>query len=767
MERTAFSRARDYLNSSPRAKWLAIVAGTGAGIFYVFLVLLFALLVDLLDSRGRTPNFAQLSVPEQEQFLEIWKGLQATERAQAVQQIGCGDFDAASKAPASAKPEDKRRYQSWLALTGTEELPPLPGKMNADNLKTWSRGRADETPYVLAMKEHELRWRAYVWWYLKEHVGPDAANAYQPKVPAGERPPVPGLGEEDRTPHGVLSLLVRLRGTFFGRLLNGLASMNHWMWEPGAAGDANRSYLNGLTLLAIIGAALAALCLIVMDLQAARATVEAVVRLRRAVYHHASRLSEIALRSNGTPDAHALFTRNIEAMHDALYLWLTTISRYPAQVILLLGLALIVQPWLALAMVFSALLVWLVGGRVAVALRRRGRESTRLASSRLALMLESIKLMRLVKSYLMELFNQTRVERQLSEYSRAHLTRYRGDAFAKPVLQLLVASAVIGVLYVSGRVVLGDGLSLAGLTILVVAVSGLYPPVKGWFNLNRHLRRGRDASAAFFEFLDRQADQTQIADAEFLQPLTRSLEFKEVSFRRPGEGEPILSDINLVVRAGEKISIMGADEETKRALLYLIPRFFDPTEGEMRIDGRNLRWVTHESLRAQIGLVMQGNLIFNDTVANNIGCGDPSITLPRIIEAAKLAHAHQFVQKLPYGYETAIGDIGHSLRIGEQFRIALARAIVRDPAIFIIEEPPVVLDDDTKSLLDDTFERVLPGKTVLFLPHRISTLRHCERIVLLHDGGIEAIGSHHDLVRGSALYKHLYYLEFNAFAEQA
>jgi ATP-binding cassette subfamily B protein len=310
-------------------------------------------------------------------------------------------------------------------------------------------------------------------------------------------------------------------------------------------------------------------------------------------------------------------------------------------------------------------------------------------------------------------------------------------------------------------------LSLAGLTILVVAVAGLYLPVKSWLDQKRYLRRGRAAAAEVFEFLDRHGDQGQMSDAEFLHPMSRSLEFTTVGLREPAKSQPLLHNVNLRIAAGEKIALMGADDNEKLALLYLIPRFFDPTEGEIRIDGRDLRWVTHESLRSQIGLVVQSNLVFNDTVANNIGCGDPGMTLPRIIEAAKIAHAHQFIVKLPYGYETTIGEIGYSLSPGEQFRIALARAILRDPAIYIIEEPRIAIDDDTRALLDDTFSRILPDKTVIFLPHRISTMRLCDRIVVMNNGGIEAVGNHHDLVHSSSLYKHLYYLEFNAFAEQA
>jgi ATP-binding cassette subfamily B protein len=766
VERNAFSRAKAYLDYSSRAKWLAVAGGIGTGIFYVFLVLILALLVDLLVTRGRVPNLAQLSVPEQEQFLDNWKKLPNDARVEAIRHIGYGEFEANATGPARAA--DRARFESFRALTSTENLPPLPGKMNTEDLKKWSqlRGPIEDPPYVQAMKEQELRWRAYVWLYLREHVTAEAADSYQPKVQPTEALPVPGLGEENRQPHGLLSLVVRLRGSFGGRLLNGVASFNPWMWESSDGRDPNRRLLTGLLLLAILGALLRTGCMMLMNLQAARATIEAVTRLRRAIYHHSSRLGDLALRANGTGEAHGLFTRHIEAVHEALYLWLTTAFRYPAQVILLSALALFVQPWLALAVVLFALLVWLMGGQIVAAFRRQARASSKQAASRLVLLLESLRLMRLVKSYLMELFNQSRVERQLTEYARAHQLRYRGEALARPVLVLLATLAGITLLYLAGRIVLSDGLSLAGLTILVVAVAGLYPPVRGWFDLKKHLRRGRESAAALFNFLDRKGDQKEFADAEFLQPMAKALEFKEIAVKDPGSNRILLSDVNLTIAAGEKIGIMGGDETEKQALLYLIPRFYDPSDGEVRVDGRNIRWVTMESLRAQIGMVMLNGLIFNDTVANNIGCGEPGYTLPQIIEAAKIAHAHQFIQKLPYGYETQIGEMGHSLRVGEQFRIALARAILRDPAIWIIEEPHGFLDDDTKALLDDTLSRILPEKTAIFLPHRISTLRMCDKIVLVHNGTIEAVGEHRDLVHSSSLYKHLYYLEFNAFADQ-
>ncbi len=228
----------------------------------------------------------------------------------------------------------------------------------------------------------------------------------------------------------------------------------------------------------------------------------------------------------------------------------------------------------------------------------------------------------------------------------------------------------------------------------------------------------------------------------------------------------LLEGVSLTIPAGQRVGLIGSEELEKHALVYLIPRLLDPTAGEIRIDQHNLRWVTLDSLRIQIATVLQNNLVFHDTVANNIGCGDQAYTLPQIIEAAKMAHAHHFIQKLPKGYETPIGELGHPLGLSEQFRIGLARAILRDPALLVVEEPETTLDDETKSLLDDTLARFLPGRTAIFLPHRVSTIRSCNRLFLVHKGRVVAAGDHKELLAHNPLYRHLHYLEFSEVADQ-
>jgi ABC-type multidrug transport system fused ATPase/permease subunit len=597
-------------------------------------------------------------------------------------------------------------------------------------------------------------------WYqhvreITERIAPGAV----PEDPAQEDP---------QANHGILSLIVREQtdGRLITPVLAWLARWNHWMWNEGSTG-ARRfpPYLLGLLISSLVLALLGAGLALAQREAAARATTEAATRLRRAVYHHTFRLGTLAFRALGPSEAVSVFTRHVEAVADALYTRLTVFVREPVKFALLLAFALIVQFWLALAFLLFALLVWLIGGQVAAFFRRRGRVATNLASERLTVMRESLMLMRLVKCYLMEQFNQARVERQLSRYAHISLVRLRGEAIYLPLLLFLGMLSGFVLLFVAGGLVLGGELTVAGVIALATALVSLYWPLQKFLESGKVLRRGRESAVQVFKFLERRGEVGQVVGAEFLPPLNQQVEFDNVSLREPGTGRMLLEEVSLTIPVGQRVGLVGPDDLEKHALVYLIPRLLDPSAGEIRLDQHNLRWVTLDSLRAQAALVLANNLVFHDSVANNIGCGDNAYTLPQIIEAAKVAHAHHFIQKLPQGYETPIGELGHALSPSEQFRIGLARAILRDPALLIIEEPEASLDEDTKSLLDDTLARILPGRTCIFLPHRISTLRSCDMLYLLHKGRIVASGVHKELLATNALYRHLHYLEFNEMAE--
>jgi ATP-binding cassette subfamily B protein len=768
----AFAKACGYLNYDPWAKGLAHVAGAGTGLVSVALLVVLWLFADLMVSRGRLPNYHDVPPVDQERFLREWAALPVPEvpadpRPGAETRPGvpafpvlaagaaglAGTFPAGGPAPllaASAlgpgrvSPNERVARLEWAGY---------------DPMRALQLAALEPSP-ELPRRELGALWRGQLAWILRESV----------HLPA---PTIRDLLQRrnfDEINHGVLSLVVRsrLHGDWLAPAVAWVARWNPWMWNTRTdnASVVFPSFLLGLFLIGVVLTLLGAFLHLLMCALAARAAIEATTRLRRAVYHHTFRLGTLAFRALGPSEAVSVLARHIEAVHDALYTRLTVSFQAPILFGLLLAFALVVQFWLALSFLLFAALVWLVGGQVAASFRRRARVAANQASELLTALRESLMLMRLVKCYLMDQFNQARVERQLARYARVQGERHRGEALPSPALVFLGTLCALVLLFVAGVIVLYGQMGVAGEVALATALVSLYRPLGRWLESRRLLRRGREAAAQVFGFLERRGQVGQVVGAEFLPPLAQRIEFDGVSLREPGGNRMLLEEVTLTIPAGQRIGLVGADDLEKHALVYLIPRLLDPTAGEIRIDQHNLRWVTLDSLRAQTAIVLMHNLVFHDTVANNIGCGDTAYTLPRIIEAAKVAHAHHFIQKLPQGYETPIGELGHSLTVSEQFRIALARAILRDPALLIIEEPEAALDEDTKSLVDDTLTRILPGRTAIFLPHRISTIRSCDRLHLLQRGRIVASGIHKELLAQNPLYRHLHYLEFNVMDEQ-
>ncbi len=802
-EHKAFARAWRYLSYNATAKWTSLLAAIGHAILYVALLLLFWLFTDLIVNRGEIPRFAELSVPRREQLFSQWNDDPTFFKDTLKTKFGA-DEERAQYYLDNMKDETLRSREKEMlwriyligvlrdkvggtapgtVLPAYHELPSADQQAFKKQWKekadaTWFRfldfpsERIQELtgdPEKLSEGELDLIWRVFlhlkytfskqgredygITKYLRERLNREAAASEEALVVLPE--------ENTLANRGILSLVVRthLQGHVVSWFLGFIAVPLFYR--------TFLYYLTSLLVIAVVIACVRALLGFANLELAAAAAIEASTRMRRLVYHHTYRLGTLAIRELGPSEAVSIYARQVEAVHDGLYTWMTAYFREAIKAFLLLAFAVFVDRLLGLAFVFFAVLVWAIGGQLASYFQRKGRASANRAAEQLTLIRESLMLMRLVKVQLMELFNQARVERLLSSYATLQWRRYRGEAISVATLVFMGTLCILLLMFVAGLVVLQDQMGNSGVITLAATLVSLYFPLVMLRDAHRIVRRGREAAVAVFRFLDRPADIRAVADAQFLQPLSTSLEFDGVTLKEPGTNRLLLKDITLKINAGDKVGLIGVEESEKHAFVYLIPRFLDPTAGEIRVDDHKLRFVTLDSLRAQIAVVMQHNLVFHDTVANNINCGDKAYTQPQIIEAAKLAHAHNFIQKLPQGYETFIGELGHSLSVSQQFRIALARAILRDPALMIIEEPATLLDDDTKALIDDTYTRVLPGRTVIFLPHRISTIRTCDRLFLLHHGELEAAGSHRELLAKSPLYRHLHYLEFNEIAETA
>jgi subfamily B ATP-binding cassette protein MsbA len=294
----------------------------------------------------------------------------------------------------------------------------------------------------------------------------------------------------------------------------------------------------------------------------------------------------------------------------------------------------------------------------------------------------------------------------------------------------------------------------------LLAIFQLMPPVKELSNVNNRLQEATAAGKRVFEILDTEPGIRDVAQPVRLESFRSAIEFQDVSFRYI-DGDLVLADISMTINKGEVVAIVGPSGAGKSTLVDLVPRFYDPTSGTIAIDGHDLRTIELKSLRENIGIVTQETILFNDTVRNNIAYGLEACPQEAIISAAKAANAHNFIVDMPSGYDTVIGERGVKISGGERQRLSLARAILKNPPILILDEATSALDTESEILVQEAIEHLMSGRTSIVIAHRLSTVQHADRIVVLEAGRIVEEGKHAELLaRPLGLYKKLFDLQF-------
>ena len=371
---------------------------------------------------------------------------------------------------------------------------------------------------------------------------------------------------------------------------------------------------------------------------------------------------------------------------------------------------------------------------------------------------ETINGNRIVKAFSMEKYESQRfgalVDRLFAIIMQD--TRYR--SLNHPLMELLGGVGIAFIIWFGGHQVLKGEATPGTFFSFLTALIMIYEPIKGVSKINSTVQQGFAAADRVFALLDIKVSIADRPGAVALPPFRSSIHFRDVSFTYD-TGEEVLSGIDLDVRRGEVVAIVGASGSGKSTLVNLIPRFFEVSQGAITIDGRDIRDVTLSSLRSQIAIVTQQTILFNDSVRNNIAYGDPDRSLDEIMAAAAAAHALQFIKTLPQGFDTVIGESGARLSGGEGQRISIARALLKNAPILILDEATSSLDNESEREVQKALDNLMKNRTTLVIAHRLSTIVNADRIIVLDKGRIQQQGNHAGLLAAGGIYAHLYSLQ--------
>jgi subfamily B ATP-binding cassette protein MsbA len=375
---------------------------------------------------------------------------------------------------------------------------------------------------------------------------------------------------------------------------------------------------------------------------------------------------------------------------------------------------------------------------------------------------------RIVKAFGAERREAAKFDRASYSLFRTNLKVTRVLALLPPLMEFLGGIAIAGALWYGSNAIAAGNLTPGEFTSFVAALLLMYGPIKKLSRVNANLQQAVAASERIFELLDTHTEVRERPGALPLPPFTGQIEFRDVSFAyEDGHGRSTLRGVSFTVRAGQMVAIVGRSGAGKTTLVNLLPRFYDVTGGAILIDGRDLRDVTLASLRAQIGIVTQEIVLFDDTIAGNIAYGTTSASMEQIEAAARAANAHDFIAALPEGYQTRIGERGQRLSGGQRQRLAIARALLKNSPLLILDEATSALDNEAERLVQEALATLLMNRTSFVIAHRLSTVRRADAIIVIERGRVVEVGRHDDLIaRPNGAYARLHQLQLLESADE-
>lgn len=489
---------------------------------------------------------------------------------------------------------------------------------------------------------------------------------------------------------------------------------------------------------------------------------QVMLSIRNRIYAKVQHLSIEYFSNKRTGELVSRITHDVNLVENALSYGLIDLLIQPMMIIIYLAIAFTIYPKGTLVF----LLVFPVIGYPMNKLGRRLRKYAKGIQEKVAdinsMLIETISGIQLVKAYNAEDYEIKRFERENYLYYKLRMSSIKRLLAIAPVTEIFATICGVLILVWFGRLVMQNQLSSGVFILFFGSIMSIISPAKKLGNVHAIIQQAMAANDRIYHVLDAPIKVEEKAGAQEIGELRDGIRFENVSFRYGSEGEDVLSGIDLTINKGEVVAIVGPTGTGKTTLINLIPRFYDPTDGRILIDGADLREATFQSLRRQIGIVTQDSILFNDSVNANIAYSMKNVPQEDIVRAARQAFAHGFVEKMPEGYNTVVGDRGFRLSGGEKQRLAIARAILKNAPILILDEATSQLDSESEKYVQEALDELMKGRTVVAIAHRLSTIQKADKILVLDKGRVVGLGRHAELLETCPLYQRLHGMQFGA-----
>ena len=483
--------------------------------------------------------------------------------------------------------------------------------------------------------------------------------------------------------------------------------------------------------------------------------------LRNKLYEHLHYLSLSYFNKNKSGKLTSVLVSDIDNMKNSLSASFQKLFVEPINILTFLILLFIISPKLASIAITVVPLSGVIIFGIARSIRRRAARTQEQLAGITSVIAETLGSIRIVKAFAMKAYEVKRFSSETQKYYKLMLRKDILRLLSSPVSEIVGASIAALLLWVGARdVLLAQSITSEDFIRFILLLFSLFRPMKNLSNVFNELQNGLASADRVFSILDVKSDITNAPNASHIDSLKKDIVFKDVSFHYGNKDEEVLSNINFSIKSGEIIALVGPSGGGKSTLVDLMPRFYDTIKGSISIDRNNIKDIDITSLRSLMGIVTQETFLFNDTVKANISYGIESIEYDTIKAAAVAANAHDFIEKLPHGYDTVIGERGVSLSGGQRQRIAIARALVKNPPILILDEATSSLDTESEKKVQQAIEKLMRNRTVIVIAHRLSTVHNADKIIVLDKGKIVDQGSHQELINRDVIYKKLYNIQF-------